>query len=549
MTDEPWPGQKVETPAGAAGAKADEWPGEKVTKDAAAAPKEEKPQNIWQYGKATAKNIPKSALRAAESIAEPFLHPIDTAENFADLSKGIAQYMGFIEGTDFEKYPDAVGKFFVERYGGWDRLKETIKNDPVGFAMDASVVFSGGGTALARVPGAVGEVGKVVSQVGRAMDPLTVAGKTAKGIASGGGQVASKLIGGVGTFTGEKPIQTAFQSGKEGGKARDVFLANLRQQAPKEAIVLDARNAVSNIRRERGKQYRQGMAGVARDPTILSFDELDKAFVDMDKVATFTGRSGGGPAQIIEPSTEAIRKSIKEEVASWKNLQASEFWTPEGFDALKRKIGSIRDATEAGSPDRLVADQAYNAVKDTIIKQAPEYAKVMHAYDAATDLIKQMDKELSVNPRAGIGTTLRKLQSVLRDNVNTSYGYRAELADVLVNAGAPHLLEAIAGQAMESWSPRGLGKLAAGAEAAFAFYNHDLSDFIRAAVLLGLSSPRLMGETANALGTASRYGGKTPLRNVGEAAFQAGRLPITDEAMGASQAPQPLSDTPQVPMR
>jgi hypothetical protein len=30
--------------------------------------------------------------------------------------------------------------------------------------------------------------------------------------------------------------------------------------------------------------------------------------------------------------------------------------------------------------------------------------------------------------KARVDTTLRKLQSVLRDNVNTSYGYRGELA-------------------------------------------------------------------------------------------------------------------------
>jgi hypothetical protein len=37
-----------------------------------------------------------------------------------------------------------------------------------------------------------------------------------------------------------------------------------------------------------------------------------------------------------------------------------------------------------------------------------------------------------------VDTTLRKLQSILRDNVNTSYGYRGELAKFLVNAGAPN---------------------------------------------------------------------------------------------------------------
>jgi hypothetical protein len=489
----------------------------------------------------TLSNVPGSAVKAAKSTAGAFLHPIETAESFADLGKGIAQYLGFKKGTDFEKYPDAVGKYFVERYGGLDRILETIKTDPVGFALDASVVLSGGGGLAARLPGAAGDMGSVIGAVGRNIDPLVGAGKVAKGAAAGVLQPAAKLIGGFGTYTGDKPIQLAFRSGKEGGKARETFLSNLRQVAPKEAIVLDARNAVAQMRKERGQAYRQGMVGVKAQTTPLNFTDVDAAIVDMDKVATFSGRTGAGPTQIISDNTATVRKAIKDAIADWKTLDPAEFHTPEGFDALKKKIGGVRDGTEIGTPARLVADEAYQAVRKTIIKQNPEYAKVMHGYEAATDLITQIEKELTANRDAPIGATLRKLQAVLRDNVATSYGYRAELADVLVNAGAPHLLEAIAGQAMEGWTSRGLGKMLAAGEAAYALtYSHDLHDFMRAVVLLGLSSPRLMGETASALGTASRYGSYVPVHAGGQVAFQAGRMPpITDAAQAA--APQSAS--------
>jgi hypothetical protein len=67
------------------------------------------------------------------------------------------------------------------------------------------------------------------------------------------------------------------------------------------------------------------------------------------------------------------------------------------------------DNTERGSPAQKVATQVYNVVKDQIVKQAPEYAKTM-ADEKASNLIREMEKTLSLNPKASVDTTLRKLQ-------------------------------------------------------------------------------------------------------------------------------------------
>jgi hypothetical protein len=80
------------------------------------------------------------------------------------------------------------------------------------------------------------------------------------------------------------------------------------------------------------------------------------------------------------------------------------------LDALKRRICDIVDNTERGSPAQKVATQVYNVVKDQIVKQAPEYAKTMADYEKASNLIREMEKTLSLNPKASVDTTLRKLQ-------------------------------------------------------------------------------------------------------------------------------------------
>lgn len=486
--------------------------------------------------KRTAKNIPGSVENLVENTVYPFMHPVETYDNFKHLGNGVLQKLGITQGHGDERYADMVGRYFADRYGGIDKALDTLQKDPAGFLMDASTVLTLGGGAAERAPSIIGETGKAVSSVGRAIDPLTATAKATGKIAKTGVKGAGQLIGGVGTYTGAKPLQVAAESGAKGGEAAKAFLNHLRGNAPKEGIVADARRAVAQLRKQRGEAYRAGMKDVGSDKTILSFNDLDTAVDDMNKVATYKG-------QAISPGTEAIRDQIKNEIGKWKNLKAGEFWTPEGFDALKRKIGDIRDHTEEGSPARLVADQAYNAIKQTIIKQAPAYAHVMQGYETASDLIKQMEQTLKLNKNAPIDTTLRRLQSVLRDNVNTSYGYRGELADFLVKSGAPHLLEKIAGQALESWAPRGIGKLAASIGAGYGVWNHDLQDVVRAAIILGLSSPRTMGEAAHGLGTASRLSNKLPLQQLGQAGFQMGRADNLIDLLNNSNAGQNLFPT------
>jgi hypothetical protein len=136
-------------------------------------------------------NIPSSAGQFASDIVQPILHPIQTAESIGAIGKGVLQKLGVMSGNDAEKYADAVGKFFVDRYGSAEAIKKTIATDPVGALADISIVLSGGETALARVPGAVGEAARAAGRVGRAIDPINIAAGTTKATV---GAVAGNLV-------------------------------------------------------------------------------------------------------------------------------------------------------------------------------------------------------------------------------------------------------------------------------------------------------------------------------------------------------------------
>lgn len=475
--------------AAPASAPADKDPWE-VTK-----PKDKSGMSWLDVGKQAVTNIPSSAVELGKNIAQPFLHPIETATSMKNIGEGALQKAGILGGEDKKAYADAVGQFVMDRYGSMENFKKTLATDPVGVLADAAMVLTGGEAALARAPGIVGKTAEVAGKVGRAVDPLTAAGK---GIA-GAGKVATDIIG-LGTGTGGEPLRIAAAAGREGGEAGRQFREEMRGKSSPGQVVDDARRALSEIRRERGAEYRSGMASVAGNKTVLDFDKINDALADITNVQTFHG-------QVLNPHTQAIREEIGQIVAEWRSLPPDTFHTPEGLDALKKRVGAVREKTQPGTPDRHVADKAYNAVRDTIVQSAPEYAKVMNAYETASDLIDEMERTLSLKETATIDTSLRKLQSVLRNNVSTNYGQRKVLADYLVEHGAPHLLERLAGQSLSSIEPRGLAKVVAQGLAALLPIGEAAGApgaSLGALAALPMMSPRAMGEVSHAAGRASR---------------------------------------------
>lgn len=153
--------------------------------------------DIAKYGKMGAgelamtavSNIPSSAGAFVSGMAQPILHPIETATTIGKIGKGVMQKLGIMSGKEAEPYADAVGKFLVDRYGSGSAILRTLATDPVGMAADISMVLSGGGTAAARLPGVAGRLGEAAATAGRAIDPITLATQGARGAAYVGSAV------------------------------------------------------------------------------------------------------------------------------------------------------------------------------------------------------------------------------------------------------------------------------------------------------------------------------------------------------------------------
>lgn len=465
------------------------------------------------------KNLGPSALQFGKDIIHPFIHPIETAESLKNIGHGLLQKSGVVSGDEYEKYPNALGEFFSERYGGMDNLKKTMATDPVGFLSDLSLVLTGGGAVAAKAPGVMGRVGELTKATGRVIDPINMAAQTARGA----GYAATGLVGGLGTHTGGESLRIAATAGYEGAPQAKALRENMRGTEELGSTVEAATKGIEGIKRERDLAYRSGMAGLG-DPTVLDFTDIDRAVAQANKIGTYKG-------QVLSEGAEKIRSEMVKKIDDWKNLDWERFHTAEGFDALKRSLGETMSAAKTPM-ERKIAGEIYNSVKDTIVKQAPQYAKIMEGYENASSLVREIEKALSLpsgDRRKGptIDTSLRKLQAVLRNNVNSSYAHRRNLAQYLVDNGSPQLMERLAGQALSSWIPRGLGKLGAQImmEALIIGLGHASGGISHAvtygAAALPFMSPRLMGETSYLAGRAA-----TPLRYVKprpRASYQIGR--------------------------
>ena len=473
--------------------------------------------------------IPPEGIPAGENIYGVDVPPPDP--NRRDQAKEMAR---------------TVGQHFIDRYHGQENLKRTIATDPVGFIADLSGVLSLGGGALAglgragvaattragttaavtapnrlrSVAEGVRKTGSGLAAAGLYADPLLgpVAG-AAKVVKSGTPLALAMMTG-----AGARSFERAAVAGAESGEKARVFLEQMRRDAPMEEVVLDAQQAVTALGRARGAAYRERMQALGQSDAVLDFSKIDDALREVADVGLYRGKD-------IDPDAIGMWERIADAVDDWRMSDPSVYHTAEGLDALKRKIGNIGRNVKYGTSERIAVDNTYNAIKDLITDEFPEYARIMRDYREASDQLKNLQTAFSTG--GSTDTSLRKLQSVMRPNAIANYGYRADLADVLTQQGAPHLLEKLAGQQLSTRTPRGLQGMLPGIGATAGLALGTMSPWALGA--LPFMSPRLMGEAAYYTG---KYGGPvqdfvnkvgpTNIRAAAQAAYQSSRLPEED---------------------
>jgi hypothetical protein len=473
-----------------------------------APPSPKKPMGYGEMLGQAVINTPASAGRMVSGLYEAVTSPVQTVSGLMDVAAGGLQNVLPKSVTDFinqfETNPEAakravntanaMGGMYKERYGTLEGIKNTIATDPVGVAGDLSTLLAGG-SGLARGAGAIAGPGRVGSAISSVADKLSTASNVtnpinamvkAPGIAYDLASALTKQGLSLKTGVGTEPITQAVKAGREGNAT---FVENMRGQVPITQVLDDAKTNLAQMNLDKQKDYRSGMVNIKSDKSVLDLSGVETALKNAENSTGFKQSGIPKDAKAVE-----VLQKIRDKIDQWKKLDPAEYHTPEGLDYLKQSLWD--DFGKLGREEKTaysVGKQVYDSVKNQISTQAPEYSKVMKNYTDASDQIKEIERALSLGNTASADTAMRKLQSLMRNNVNTNYGQRLELAKQLESMGGNQLMPALAGQAMSEFTPRGLQRATTGPEA---FLAYSAGGPALAAADLAASSPRLVGEAA-----------------------------------------------------
>jgi hypothetical protein len=494
-----------------------------------------KPERSWGGVAGSAvQNLIPSTGKLIGGVAEAVMSPVKTARSLVDLGAGAIQNalpesLVNAIGADrpSQEMASNVGQFYKERYGSMPGFKEALATDPAGVAADAASVLTGGGAVAARVPG-MSRLAEGLKRSASAVDPLANVARGAGAITRGVGSTAAGILGNT-TGAGSEAIKQAYGAGRAGGSKAAEFSGNMRGNVPMTDVLDAAKADLSVMQKLKSAEYNKNMQSVRGNKEVIDFTGINKSLADAkDKVMY--------GSQVKNPQAAQALSSMQKEIGDWNKLDPAQYHTPEGMDALKQKIGGIVESIPfEAKTARMVGNDVYNSVKSEITKQAPEYAKTMKDYVAASDQIKEIERALSLGQKSSVDTAMRKLQSLMRNNVNTNYGNRQALARQLEQMGGKDLMPALAGQALNSPTPRGLQALGATGTGVAAFFNPSVLP------LLAAQSPRLVGEASLAAGRVAKVGraGADAAKRVAEAAR---RTPYVNRVMPNEIDPRILAN-------
>jgi hypothetical protein len=453
------------------------------------------------------RNLPGGIISSAVETGKALLNPVDTSMALLDLGAGELQkalpksvtsainradeyLMGKEQAQKNQERmamtANAVNEQYKNRYGSMEGFKRDLAENPEAVLADLSTVLTGGASLAGKAP----KLASALKTASNVTNPLVMAEKLVTGPANLAASLTKGSLG-VTTGTGGEAIGQAVKAGETSNKA---FLGNLRKASNMEDAVDVAKSGLNKMRNEKNAAYRSGMYDISQDKSMLNFDDVDAAIQSAkDKNIKF--------GEYIDEDAHKALVKAEGIVNKWKT-KTGDAHTPEGFDALKQKVynevlGKLDFQKDAFA--RNIVGDIYSGIKGSINKQAPEYAKVMKNYGEAADTIDEIKKALSLGEKASADTSLKKLQSILRDDVSSSFGHRKQLAEKLIESGAEDLMPALAGQALSPFKPRGLGgQLETYGGLAYLLANPAaLGSAVMAAPF---AMPRVVGEAAYAYG-------------------------------------------------
>lgn len=525
-------------------------------------------------------NVGPSANAALQDFISAFSDPIGTAKDTYDL--GVGLYSLATDGDKpEEEIARALGEYYGDRYGSFTALKNSFKTDPVGVALDLSSIVSGVGGAARGSSGLVRKVSEKAGadkataffdkvQGSRLSDAARNAlilsdtgsgaavGRVARSIPELAGRAVSNTLGLVSGAPGDA-IERSFNVGRTSlplGDRAKTFTDTARGEGilsvSPERFATDSKDALSSIRRGNSAQYRAGSAAIDMGPST-PLKGVSTSRTSVPGPISSTGKQmppvfsekPSAPPQINRPFFSSQFKKLSA-IRKDQNSAKGKFSQAEGFvddsaNAINAIEQDIIEFSKSPLPDKEAAFQlrqkidAYPFVEGTQefriradlradlskqLKKDPKYRKVVEDFDEANTLAKEIESELSLGRTKNVSQSLRKLQSITRNNVSTNFGRRVDLLSQLNPNMDYDPLDVASALSLQSTQPMGGSRIGQSA---------GQTGGILSVGQEGTSAAEIMAGLAAASGVNPR--------NVGRASFGVGRAaqavsPITTPIAG-----------------
>lgn len=374
-----------------------------------------------------AKNIIKSAggfiADTAKGVYNSLRHPVETVDNIATpIAGAVESGIEHITGKPFSDQSDinkgkAVAEFYKNRYGSVENILNTLYNDPVGFAADASAVASlVGGTfekagELSKIS-QLTKAGEVTSKTGEILDPIQSSMKVA------GKVLPDRAVESV----SKRLYQSALKPSGTPEEASRIVQTGLRERIPvSEHGYNQVQNIIHDINKEVENQIKAGTQSEKLGMALTAPPKL--------KSAAITGeRSTLGEGILIDGHSVAerlseVRDFYRDTVAPHTYLEdldklESSFLNAHGkaipieqaqklkqntYQVLRKAYGEMKSAQIEGQ--KALA----RGLKEEIVKQYPEINNLNGRETALIELEDQLERFVKRNGNTqivGIGTPI-----------------------------------------------------------------------------------------------------------------------------------------------
>lgn len=457
-------------------------------------------------------NVPQSAANYVGDIASAVMNPVDTVKGLWDAAAGglqnaayaaapslKPQKAGFMYDPNAEKVADAVGGFYKDRYGGMANAKETLVKDPVGALGDLAGVVTLAGAGL-RTAG-LSKAGQSVGKAGSAIDPLSIVGKTAQTVT----KKPYTWLTGTTTGSGAQAIDEALKASPE-------FVDAMRGTAQETDVLGGAVDSLDKIKESRRLEYQSKLSSIQNKKAPIKIDDVKAradTWLERYNIKKVKGELDFSRSTVTGKAADEVGEIYKM-VSDWGSKKGD--LTPANLDILKRRIS---DSYSSNRSSRAMISDLSKVVHNKISSVVPEYGEMTKGYAKSSEVIRDIEKALSIGNRASADTALRKLMTAIREDKT----FRRSLIEQLDQAGGNNVMGGAAGLMMKpAWSQRLGPMLTASTAGVSAIASPKMM------ALLPLASPRVVGEFSVLMGRIGKAAPK--LQGAGLAAAQAGGLPL-----------------------